>query len=112
MIQEGLAWWFFKYSKDETLKNLEMEAREEKRGLWRDPMPIPHWVFRKIQRKQVPEISDFQYPGTVSSGVLANKKSHVYRYQECKQYDSMTKADERNPTQHGGGSHRRGLSRN
>ena len=74
---------FFKYSKDETLKELEMEAREEKRGLWRDPMPIPHWVFRKIQRKQVPEISDFQYPGTVSSGVLANKKSHVYRYPEC-----------------------------
>ena len=91
LIQEGLAWWFFKYSKDETLKELEMEAREEKRGLWRDPIPIPPWVFRKIQRKQVPEISDFQYPGTVSSGVLANRKSHVYRYPECKQYDSMTR---------------------
>jgi hypothetical protein len=46
-------------------------------------------VFRKIQREQVPNISDFQYPGTLPSGVLANKKSHVYCYAECKNYNAM-----------------------
>jgi hypothetical protein len=46
-------------------------------------------VFRKIQRKQVPDISDFQYPGILPSGVLENKKSHVYCYAECKNYNAM-----------------------
>jgi endonuclease YncB( thermonuclease family) len=90
LVKEGLAWWFFKYSEDETLKALEVEARNEKRGLWRDPIPIPPWVFRKIQRKQVPEISDFQYPSVVRSAVLANKKSMVYRYSGCKKYPDMS----------------------
>jgi hypothetical protein len=66
------------------LRALEMEARDGKRGLWENPLPMPPWVFRKIHRKQVPDISDFQYPGTLPSGVLAKKKSHVYRYAECK----------------------------
>jgi hypothetical protein len=44
---------------------------------------------QKIQRKRVPEISDFQYPGTLPSGVLAKKKSHVYLYAECKNYNAM-----------------------
>jgi micrococcal nuclease len=89
LVQEGLAWWYFKHSQDETLKALETEAREAKRGLWRDPIPIPPWVFRKIQRKQVPEISDFEYPGTVGSAVLGNKGSKVYRYPGCKNFQAM-----------------------
>jgi endonuclease YncB( thermonuclease family) len=32
LVKEGLAWWFFKYSKDEMLRALEMEARDGKRG--------------------------------------------------------------------------------
>jgi micrococcal nuclease len=59
LVKEGLAWWFFKYSKEEMLRALEMEARDGKRGLWENPLPMPPWVFRKIQRKQVPDISDF-----------------------------------------------------
>jgi endonuclease YncB( thermonuclease family) len=89
LVKEGLAWWFFKYSKDGMLRALEMEARDGKRGLWENPLPMPPWVFRKIHRKQVPDISDFQYPGTLPSGVLANKKSHVYLYAECKNYNAM-----------------------
>ncbi len=33
LVKEGLAWWFFKHSKDEMLRALEMEARDGKRGL-------------------------------------------------------------------------------
>ena len=88
LVQEGLAWWFFKHSEDGTLKALEIAARDEKRGLWRDLIPIPPWVFRKIKRKQVPEISDFQYP-RVDSIVLGNKASKIYRHLGCKNFHTM-----------------------
>ena len=42
-----------------------------------------------MQRKQVPELSDFEYPGTGPSGVLANRRSHVYRDSSCKGYGAM-----------------------
>jgi endonuclease YncB( thermonuclease family) len=90
LLQEGLAWWFFKHSDDQMLKALELDARDVKRGLWRDPIPIPPWVFRKIQRKQVPDVSDFQYPGTVmSAAVLGNKQSKLYRHPGCKNFHAM-----------------------
>jgi endonuclease YncB( thermonuclease family) len=95
VVKAGLAWWFWKYSEDHLLKDLELEARDGKRGLWRDPVPIPPWVFRKIQRKQVPDLSDFQYPGTVPLNVLANKRSHVYRRPDCPGYAAML--NEKNP---------------
>jgi micrococcal nuclease len=92
LLQEGLAWWFFKHSDDQTLKALEWAARDEKRGLWRDPIPIPPWVFRKMQHKQVPDISDFQYPGTVmSAAVLGNKQSKLYRHPGCIKFHAMLK---------------------
>ena len=50
LVKAGLAWWYCKYSADQFLAQLEIEAREAKRGLWQDPKPIPPWVFRKWQR--------------------------------------------------------------
>lgn len=47
LVKMGLAWWYRKYSTDETLMKLEAEARVAGRGLWRDPSPIPPWGFRK-----------------------------------------------------------------
>ena len=88
-VKQGLAWWFFRYSNDVTLKTLEMEARDGKRGLWRDPIPIPPWVFRKIQRKQLPDLADFPYPGIAPAGALANKRSHMYPDARCKGYAGM-----------------------
>ena len=40
-----------KYAPDNaTLQTLEAEARAAKVGLWRDPDPIPPWVFRRLKR--------------------------------------------------------------
>ena len=89
LVKQSLASCFFRYSKDETIKQLEVEARDGKRGLWRDPILIPPWVFRKIQRKEALELSDFQYPGTAPSDVLANKQRRVYRDPSCKRYATM-----------------------
>jgi len=50
MIRAGLAWHFVKYNSDRDLAALEQEARQEKRGLWKDPHPLPPWEIRKIRR--------------------------------------------------------------
>lgn len=50
MIRAGLAWHFVKYNSDRDLAALEQEARKERRGLWKDPNPLPPWEIRKIRR--------------------------------------------------------------
>ncbi|MFC1586739.1 thermonuclease family protein [Planctomycetota bacterium] len=46
MIRSGYAWWFRDFSDDKTLGELEVEARQAKRGLWRDKNPVPPWIYR------------------------------------------------------------------
>ncbi len=44
LVQDGWCWWFRKYApNDRVLERLEAEARAAKKGLWRDPAPIPPW---------------------------------------------------------------------
>ncbi len=43
MVADGLAWHFTRYSDDERLAAAEREARAARRGLWRDPAPVPPW---------------------------------------------------------------------
>lgn len=101
LVKAGLAWWFCRHSSDEQLKQLEEEARDAKRGLWVDPVPIPPWVYRKLQRKQVPDVSDFDCPGqspstpmnALSSGplqVIGNKRSHIYHRPDCPGYAKIS----------------------
>jgi endonuclease YncB( thermonuclease family) len=101
LVKEGLAWWYWKHSQDKSLRDLEDEAREEKRGLWRDRNPIPPWVFRKIQNKQVPDIADFEPPrklpppaaGALSvptAPIIGNRKSHKYHRPDCPGYGSVS----------------------
>jgi micrococcal nuclease len=47
LVRAGLAWWYEKYSKDTTLRDLEAEARAAKRGLWVYPDPVPPWEWRR-----------------------------------------------------------------
>jgi len=48
-VRQGMAWEFRQYNKDATLYPIEAEAREQKRGLWRDPEPVPPWEWRRTQ---------------------------------------------------------------
>jgi len=109
LIRAGLAWWYCKYSSDQTLKDLEQEARDNKRGLWNDRVPIPPWIYRKIQRNQVPSLADFDCPPAtppqeadqdMSSGtttaipstapVIGNKRSRVYHRPDCPAYGQVS----------------------
>jgi endonuclease YncB( thermonuclease family) len=46
LVAEGLAWHYTRYSDDATLAGAEAEARADRRGLWRDPAPVPPWEWR------------------------------------------------------------------
>ncbi|SPP64734.1 thermonuclease family protein [Nitrospira lenta] len=103
LVKAGLAWWYCRHSSDESLKQLEEEARDAKRGLWKDPVPIPPWVYRKLQRKQVPDVSDFDCPGqtvsralesasteSLASSVIGNRRSHIFHRADCPGYGKVS----------------------
>jgi micrococcal nuclease len=60
MIKEGLAWHFKKYSSDSGLSNLEIEARNSKLGLWKDPHPMPPWEDRQLHREGISTKDSFR----------------------------------------------------
>lgn len=51
-VENGMAWAYSRYNKDDTLPMLQKRAHEEKRGLWADPQPVPPWEWRKEKRSQ------------------------------------------------------------
>ena len=52
-LEAGLAWWDREYRREQSLADqgyyeyAEFDARIQRRGLWRDPSPIPPWEWRK-----------------------------------------------------------------
>lgn len=71
LVRLGYAWWFRKYSSDETLARLEAEARQAKRGLWADPKPVAPWEWRKEQRAaELPLSSQQVVPNGVAIAAL------------------------------------------
>ena len=52
IIQEGMAWVYRQYLKDETLLQDEKAAKEAKRGLWSLPSTeqVPPWEWRRGER--------------------------------------------------------------
>lgn len=54
LVKAGLAWWYCTYApRDHVLRDLELEARRDRRGLWADPDPVPPWCARKRTPGQV-----------------------------------------------------------
>jgi endonuclease YncB( thermonuclease family) len=47
LVRQGYAWVYRKYSNDPALLNLEAEARDARRGLWADSIPVPPWEWRR-----------------------------------------------------------------
>ena len=50
LVRSGYAWWFRKYSTDQSIGELENEARTARRGLWADSNPVAPWEWRKVKR--------------------------------------------------------------
>jgi micrococcal nuclease len=47
MLKNGHAWFYHQYSSDSALELAALEARNHKRGLWKNQHPTPPWVWRK-----------------------------------------------------------------
>ena len=43
LVRRGLAW----ASRNATMKNIQRDARQAPRGLWREAAPLPPWVWRR-----------------------------------------------------------------
>jgi endonuclease YncB( thermonuclease family) len=55
LVREGWCWWFQKYApKDTAMAHLEQQAKQEKRGLWADPNPVPPWLYRRLKSGAYP----------------------------------------------------------
>jgi micrococcal nuclease len=85
IVRNGCAWWYRKYAPDdETLERLELEARTEKRGLWRQPNPIPPWEFRRAsgsyQNVPVKPLPSGELP------IIGNRSSRIYHRPNCDTY--------------------------
>ena len=52
-IETGMAWHYKRYEREQSPEDrvayarAEETARAERRGLWRDPRPVPPWEFRR-----------------------------------------------------------------
>lgn len=46
LISAGLAWWYQRYSSDQSLGQLQSQAKSAKLGLWSSENPIAPWDFR------------------------------------------------------------------
>jgi len=55
-VRAGLAWHYKAYAREQSqvdrviYEQAEGEARRDRRGLWRDPSPMPPWEFRHSRR--------------------------------------------------------------
>ena len=45
-IKRGMAWAYRQYLRDQSLLQLEAQARKARVGLWADANPMPPWVYR------------------------------------------------------------------
>lgn len=77
-----MGWWYRKYAPGDTvLAQLEAQARQERRGLWSQPAPLPPWDWRKAQGR----------PQT--AGVIANRRSRIYHLENCPALVRMKEAN-------------------
>jgi micrococcal nuclease len=58
LVRQGYAWWYRKYAPDDdTLRQLELSARDRQTGLWSDPFPVAPWDFRHQDSKSRRQVS-------------------------------------------------------
>lgn len=50
LVEDGMAWHFKKYNDEKRLADLELQARQAKRGLWSEANPLPPWDYRALPK--------------------------------------------------------------
>jgi endonuclease YncB( thermonuclease family) len=99
LVEDGWAWHFKKYNDEERLAVLEDAARNAKRGLWADEMPLAPWDFRA--KRNAPQATPREAADTKMSFWL-NTSSGVRHNQRCEHFQKTKRgrlcgADEGKP---------------
>ena len=53
LVRDGMCWWYRKYAREQSpvdqrlYEAAEAKAKEERKGLWVDPEPVPPWDWRR-----------------------------------------------------------------
>lgn len=47
IIKAGFGWWYYYFSKDKSLEDLQQQAKLSKLGLWQDNNAVSPWEYRK-----------------------------------------------------------------
>jgi endonuclease YncB( thermonuclease family) len=55
LVIAGLAWHFKQYSSNTEIAKLEITARVNKVGLWKDAYPVAPWAWRKLDHQKITE---------------------------------------------------------
>ena len=50
LIRAGMGWWYWAFSKNSSLGELQNKAQYQKIGLWQDVHAVAPWEYRKIKR--------------------------------------------------------------
>ncbi len=50
LVRAGLAWMYRRYTNDQSLSDLEEQARVARRGLWADPHAVAPWEWRRMRK--------------------------------------------------------------
>jgi hypothetical protein len=87
MVEDGWAWHFKKYSKDQNLAKLEVIARSAKKGLWADPSPLAPWNYRA---RKIPPGNGVKSDATVGQYWL-NTSSGVRHNERCEHFNNTKK---------------------
>lgn len=94
LVKAGLAWHFKRYSADATLASAEVEARNERRGLWADPHAVPPWDFRHPSPSVQASSTSGSFHGNVRSRVFHAPGCQYYNCPNCtEQFASMAEAE-------------------
>ncbi len=85
LLKNGYAWHYKDYNKDESLAELENQAREKKAGLWQNQHAQAPWEFRK-GKKNGTSVKQVNTPtSTLKSGAyIASSNSKKFHRSNCK----------------------------
>lgn len=88
-IKRGMAWVYRQYLHDQSLLQVEEEARQAKVGLWSDPNPMPPWEYRHSGK--IGSVRNQIFPKSEAASRSVSSSCGSKRY--CKEMASCEEAN-------------------
>jgi endonuclease YncB( thermonuclease family) len=89
-IDRGMAWFDRPYAKElrpqdaKAYERAETNAKEDRRGLWREASPMPPWQFMAVTRSAPSGVTKVSAPA--DGQIIAIRKKMIYYQPDCPDY--------------------------